>query len=92
MSDPIFPGGPPTTLLGALGLGWVIGGMAIRTLWQRLGEVQRKLFETQEARVADQQQHAREIMEAARATHATSGTLRGAIEALRNKPPPPANG
>jgi len=89
MNDPIFPGGPPTTLIGALGLGWLIGAAVIRTLWQRLGEVQRKLFESQEARVADQQAHAKEMLEAAKATHATSETLKGAIEALRHKPPPP---
>lgn len=92
MTDPLFPGGPPTTLMGLVAFIVAVAVAVIRTLWQRLGEVQRKLFESQEARVADQQAHAREMLEAAKATHATSETLKGAIEALRHKPPPPGRG
>lgn len=78
----LLSGETPATLTAALFLGWMVAGLIIRTLWQELREVQRKLSETQES-------HAREMLEAAKVIHATSETLKGAIEALRNKPHPP---
>lgn len=90
-SDPFFPNGPPTTLLGALTAGLAIAGLVIRTLWQRLTEKDKRIAELQDARVEDQKEHNARSLEMSRTLDKATAAMNAAIGAI-TKRQPPSNG